>query len=68
MPNVKQKAFRIDDDLALEFEIHAKKLRVKEVDLITRYIREGLDRDSNQIQTTLDEINGEWKIKCKKNY
>lgn len=59
MPNVKQKAFRIDDDLALEFEIHAKKLRVKEVDLITRYIREGLDRDSNQIQTTLDEINGE---------
>lgn len=54
MPNVKQKAFRIDDDLALEFEIHAKKLRIKEVDLITRYIREGLDRDSNQ--TTLDDL------------
>ena len=46
MPNVKQKAFRINDDLALEFEIHAKKMRVKEVDLITRYIREGIDRDT----------------------
>ena len=60
MPNVKQKAFRIDDDLALEFEIHAKKLRIKEVDLITRYIREGLDRDSNQ--TTLDDLWG-WNKK-----
>lgn len=56
MPNVKQKAFRIDDDLALEFEIHAKKMRVKEVDLITRYIREGIDRDTKETQTTLDDI------------
>lgn len=61
MPNVKQKAFRIDDDLALEFEIHARKLRVKEVDLIKRYIREGIDRDIKETQTTLDEINGEIK-------
>ena len=52
MPNTKQKAFRISEDLAIEFEVHARKTQTKEVDLITRYIQEGLKRDSNQ--TTLD--------------
>ena len=37
-----------------EFEIHAKKSKTSEVKLITRYIKEGMMRDSNQ--TTLDEI------------
>ena len=53
MPNTKQKSFRISEDLAIEFEVHARKTqKTKEVDLITRYIREGLKRDSNQ--ATLD--------------
>ena len=52
MPNTKQKSFRISEELAIEFEVHARKTQTKEVDLITRYIREGLQRDSNQ--TTLD--------------
>ena len=43
MPNTKQKSFRISEELAIEFEVHARK---------TRYITEGLKRDSNQ--TTLD--------------
>ena len=52
MPNTKQKSFRISEELAIEFEVHARKTQTKEVDLITRYITEGLKRDSNQ--TTLD--------------
>ena len=52
MPNTKQKSFRISEDLAIEIEVHARKTQTKEVDLITRYIQEGLKRDSNQ--TTLD--------------
>ena len=52
MPNTKQKSFRISEELAIEFEVHARKTQTKEVDLITRYIEEGLKRDSNQ--TTLD--------------
>ncbi len=52
MPNTKQKSFRISEELAIEFEVHARKTQTKEVDLITRYIQEGLKRDSNQ--TTLD--------------
>ena len=54
MSNIKDKHFRIDEDLAYKFEIHAKKSKTSEVKLITRYIKEGLMRDSNQ--TTLDEI------------
>ena len=52
MPSTKQKTFRIPEELAIEFEVHARKTQTKEVDLIMRYIREGLRRDSNQ--TTLD--------------
>ena len=52
MPNTKQKSFRISEELAIEFEVHARKTQTKEVDLIMKYIREGLKRDSNQ--TTLD--------------
>ncbi len=52
MPNTKQKSFKISEELAIEFEVHARKTQTKEVDLITRYIQEGLKRDSNQ--TTLD--------------
>ena len=53
MPSTKQKSFRISEELAIEFEVHARKTQTKEVDLITRYIQEGLQRDSNQ--TTLDD-------------
>ncbi len=51
----KQKSFKISEDLAIEFEIQAKRSRTKEVDLITRYIHEGLERDQNEDkQSTLD--------------
>ena len=52
MVDTKQKTFRIPTELAIEFEVHAKKTQTKEVDLIMKYIRECLKRDSNQ--TTLD--------------
>ena len=58
MSEFKKKFFRLDNELAYEFELQAKKLRTSEVKLVTRYIKEGLRRDSNQ--TTLDEI--EWWI------
>ena len=48
----KQKSFKLSEELAIEFEIQAKRSRTKEIDLITRYIEEGLQRDKNQ--TTLD--------------
>jgi hypothetical protein len=51
----KQKSFKISEDLAIEFEIQAKRSRTKEVDLITRYIKEGLERDQvDNKQATLD--------------
>lgn len=51
----KQKSFKISEDLAIEFEIQAKRSRTKEVDLITRYIEEGLERDSrDDKQSTFD--------------
>lgn len=56
MANTKHKGFRIDEQLALEFEIHAKKLKKSETALITRYIQEGMQRDENQ--SNLDEIIG----------
>jgi hypothetical protein len=56
MANVKYKGFRIDEDLALDFEIRAKKLKISETELITRYIKYGLQRDENQ--SNLDEIVG----------
>ena len=58
MSEIKKKYFRLDDELAYRFELQAKKLRISEVKLVSRYIEEGLRRDSNQ--TTLDEI--EWWI------
>ncbi len=51
----KQKSFKISEELAIEFEIQAKRSRTKEVDLITRYIKEGLERDQvDNKQATLD--------------
>ena len=41
-PDVKLKNFRIDNELAYEFELHAKKMRISETKLITRYIQEGM--------------------------
>ena len=32
MPNTKQKSFRISEELAIEFEVHARKSQTKEVD------------------------------------
>lgn len=54
MATFKQKGFRIDEDLALEFEIQAKKLKISETALITRYIKDGLQRDANQ--SNLDDV------------
>jgi len=51
-PDVKLKNFRINNELAYEFELHAKKMRISETKLIIRYIQEGMQRDKNQ--TTLD--------------
>lgn len=56
MATLKQKGFRIDEDLAIEFEIHAKKLKISETELITRYIKDGMQKDANQ--SNLDEIIG----------
>lgn len=56
MATLKQKGFRIDEDLAMEFEIHAKKLKVSETELITRYIKDGMQKDDNQ--SNRDEIIG----------
>jgi len=52
-PIQKKKYFRIDDDLAFRFELQAKKLRISEAKLVSRYIEEGLRRDENQM--TLDD-------------
>lgn len=52
MPNIKQKQFRIDENLAHRFEIKAKERKMTEIALITEYIELGLRKDSNQ--TTLD--------------
>ena len=52
MADTKQKAFKIPTDLAIDFEVQAKRLQIKEVDLAVKYIEEGLRRDHNQ--TTLD--------------
>ena len=55
-PTQKKKYFRIDDDLAYRFELQAKKLRISEVKLISRYIKEGLQRDEiDKNQSTLDD-------------
>lgn len=59
MSKIKKKYFRLDDELAYKFELQAKKMRISEVKLVSRYIEEGLRRYENQ--TTLDEI--EWWIK-----
>lgn len=56
MVNTKHKGFRIDENLALKFEIHAKKLKKSETALITRYIKEGMQRDANQ--SNLDDVIG----------
>lgn len=56
MVPTKQKSFKISEELAIDFEIQAKLNRVREIDLITRYIEEGIERDRNKHnnQTTLD--------------
>ena len=57
MEATKQKSFRISEDLAMEFEIRAKKNKTTEIELITRYIKEGLERDENKVdpkQLTFD--------------
>ena len=51
-PDVKLKNFRLENELAYEFELHAKKMKTSEVNLIKRYIKEGMRRDKGQ--TTLD--------------
>jgi hypothetical protein len=52
MADTKQKTFKIPMELAVEFEVYAKRTQTKEVELAIKYIRDGLRRDINQ--TTLD--------------
>ena len=54
-PDVKLKNFRLENELAYEFELHAKKMKTSEVKLIKRYIKEGIMRDKGQ--TRLDSEN-----------
>ena len=44
--------YALENELAYEFELHAKKMKTSEVNLIKRYIKEGMRRDKGQ--TTLD--------------
>ena len=52
-PDEKKKTYRLDRELAYELEIYAKQRHTSEVELVRRYIAEGLRRDKGQ--TTLDE-------------
>lgn len=52
-PKIKRKTYRLDDDLAYKFELHAKTMRISENKLVARYIAEGMRRDKNQM--TLDD-------------
>ena len=52
-PREKKKTYRLDEELAYELELHAVKQRTSEVELVRRYIREGLRRDKGQ--TNLDD-------------
>ena len=45
MKNIKQKNFKIDSELAKEFEIHAKVMETSELELIQRYIKNGIEQD-----------------------
>lgn len=51
-PDIKKKCFRLKIGLAYELEIHAKKQHTTEVELVSRYIEDGLRRDKGQ--TTLN--------------
>lgn len=52
MVDEKRKTFKFPIELAIEFEVQAKKIQSTEAELAMRYIEEGLRRDKNQ--TTLD--------------
>ena len=45
MKDIKQKNFKIDSELAIEFEIHAKRMQTSELELIHRYIKNGIEQD-----------------------
>lgn len=51
-PNEKRKTIRLDRKLAIELELFAVEKQVSQVELVRRYIAEGLRRDKGQ--TTLD--------------
>lgn len=51
-PDEKMKTFRLKKKLAYELELYAKQEHVSEVELVRRYIKEGLMRDKGQ--TTFD--------------
>ena len=51
-PDEKMKTFRLKKKLAYELEQYAKEKHVSEVELVRRYIKEGLMRDKGQ--TTFD--------------
>ena len=59
-PDEKKKCFRLDRKLAIDLELYAVEKQTSEVQLVRRYIAEGLRRDKGQ--TTLDE----WKNKRRK--
>lgn len=45
MSDTKQKSFKIPLDLAIEFEVHARRTQTTGTKLIIRYIKEGLKHD-----------------------
>ena len=51
-PTEKKKCFRLDRKLAYDLELFAVQQQTSEVQLVRRYIAEGLHRDKGQ--TTLD--------------
>lgn len=54
-PDEKMKTFRLKKKLAYEFELHAKKKHVSEVELARRYIKEGMMRDKNQTKLEIEK-------------
>lgn len=54
-PDEKKKCFRLKKELAYELEIHAKKMHKSEVELVRRYIVDGMRRDKGQTTLNINE-------------
>ena len=47
MGKIKQTSFNVDEDLMWKLKVKAAELKTTQTDLIHRYLREGIERDSN---------------------